>query len=190
MLMNKTQKGFALIEGLLITLILAIIAFGGYYVWHTQTTTDKSSKAAVSASQSTPSSSTSSGYLTIKEWGVRAPYNGALSLSYKIDRNTAGFSSTQLSAAANGGCSGYGGYIMRLLPNDLYLPGTETAAQVAAEPESAGTYKLLDGYYYFFVHNQALCPDIQLSDSNAADLQGKTSDAVKAITTNLEAIPK
>lgn len=32
----ENQKGFALIESLLIILILAVIGFGGYYVWHTQ----------------------------------------------------------------------------------------------------------------------------------------------------------
>jgi hypothetical protein len=50
--MNKKQNGFALIEGLLIILILAIIGFGGYYVWNTQKNTDKTSNDAISASQS------------------------------------------------------------------------------------------------------------------------------------------
>jgi Tfp pilus assembly protein PilV len=55
--MKATQKGFALLEGLLIVLILTIISFGGYYVWQTQKNTDKTSKDAVSASQSTEASS-------------------------------------------------------------------------------------------------------------------------------------
>jgi hypothetical protein len=32
----KNETGFALVETLLIILILAVIGFGGYYVWHTQ----------------------------------------------------------------------------------------------------------------------------------------------------------
>lgn len=52
--MNKTQKGFALVEGLLITLILVIIGFGGYYVWNTQKNTDKTNADTLKASQSTP----------------------------------------------------------------------------------------------------------------------------------------
>lgn len=54
--MNKTQKGFALIEGLLIILILAIIGFGGYYVWHSQKQTDNSLTQANQVSQSKTSS--------------------------------------------------------------------------------------------------------------------------------------
>jgi type II secretory pathway pseudopilin PulG len=50
--MNKTQKGFALMEGLLIILILAIIGFGGYYVWNSQKNTNKSLNNADKASQS------------------------------------------------------------------------------------------------------------------------------------------
>ena len=34
--MKITQKGFTLVETLLVIIILAIIGLGGYYVWHTQ----------------------------------------------------------------------------------------------------------------------------------------------------------
>jgi hypothetical protein len=53
--MNKTQKGFALLEGLLIILILVIIAFGGYYVWHSQKNDNKNT---TSISSSTPADAT------------------------------------------------------------------------------------------------------------------------------------
>ena len=49
--MNKRQSGFALLEGLLIILILAIIGFGGYYVWHTQQQTNKTLDTAAATSQ-------------------------------------------------------------------------------------------------------------------------------------------
>lgn len=49
--MKKTQSGFALIEGLLIILILAIIGFGGYYVWHSQQQTNKTLDTAKNTSQ-------------------------------------------------------------------------------------------------------------------------------------------
>jgi type II secretory pathway pseudopilin PulG len=57
--MNKTQKGFALIESLLIVLILVIIGFGGYYVWNSQKQTDKSLSNAEKASQTTTNSTAS-----------------------------------------------------------------------------------------------------------------------------------
>ena len=64
--MKTTQKGFGHIEALLIILILAVVGFGGYYVWHTQH--DKSAgqstnqKAADSTSGWTTHTDTSAGY--------------------------------------------------------------------------------------------------------------------------------
>lgn len=55
--MNKRQSGFAVIEGLLIILILAIIGFGGYYVWNTQKQTDKTLDTETSTSQKASQSS-------------------------------------------------------------------------------------------------------------------------------------
>lgn len=50
------QKGFSLIEGLLIVIALVLIIFVGYYVWHTQKeankTLDSSSKTSQKSSQS------------------------------------------------------------------------------------------------------------------------------------------
>jgi prepilin-type N-terminal cleavage/methylation domain-containing protein len=34
--LHKNQQGFTFVEVLLVILILAVIGFGGYYVWHTQ----------------------------------------------------------------------------------------------------------------------------------------------------------
>jgi uncharacterized protein HemX len=34
--MFKGQKGFSAVEGLLIVLVLAVIGFGGYYIWDQQ----------------------------------------------------------------------------------------------------------------------------------------------------------
>jgi hypothetical protein len=73
--MKKTQEGFAIIESLLIILILVIIGFGGYYVWHTQQQTNKTLDQAANTSQKTASSTADSSaaqkYLTIKEWGIK-----------------------------------------------------------------------------------------------------------------------
>ncbi|PJE65465.1 hypothetical protein COU91_01495, partial [Candidatus Saccharibacteria bacterium CG10_big_fil_rev_8_21_14_0_10_47_8] len=41
----KNQKGFTLIESLLVVLILAVVGFAGYYVWHTRHESNKSSNA-------------------------------------------------------------------------------------------------------------------------------------------------
>lgn len=73
--MKKTQSGFALVESLLIILILVIIGFGGYYVWHSQQQTNKTLSTAASTSQKAASTEASNAsaqkYLTIKEWGIK-----------------------------------------------------------------------------------------------------------------------
>jgi type II secretory pathway pseudopilin PulG len=46
------QKGFSLVEGLLVVIALALVVFVGYYVWNTQKNTDKTLDAAAKASQS------------------------------------------------------------------------------------------------------------------------------------------
>jgi hypothetical protein len=53
--MNKTQKGFAVVESLLIFVVIAIIVGTGYYVWHSKDQTDNSLAQANQASQSTSS---------------------------------------------------------------------------------------------------------------------------------------
>ena len=85
--MNKRQSGFALIEGLLIILILAIIGFGGYYVWHTQKQTDKTLDTAAATSQkaaSTSAQASTQKYLLIKEWGVKVPLTSADQDAYYV----------------------------------------------------------------------------------------------------------
>lgn len=51
MLMNKTQKGFAHLEALLLLIIVAIIAFTGYYVWHSKNNANKSLANAANTNQ-------------------------------------------------------------------------------------------------------------------------------------------
>jgi Tfp pilus assembly protein PilE len=48
------QKGFTLIEGLLIIIALALIVFTGYYVWHSQSQSNKTYNSAATISQSSP----------------------------------------------------------------------------------------------------------------------------------------
>lgn len=58
--MNKTQKGFGLVESLLVIIALSLVVFVGYYVWNTQKNVDKTSKDAVTASQTNPATNSTS----------------------------------------------------------------------------------------------------------------------------------
>lgn len=60
-----SQSGFALIEGLVVVLILVIIGFGGYYVWHTQHNSKSTTSATTTSTKSTISSKTTTSTNTI-----------------------------------------------------------------------------------------------------------------------------
>ncbi|HEX7633488.1 MAG TPA: prepilin-type N-terminal cleavage/methylation domain-containing protein [Candidatus Saccharimonadales bacterium] len=57
---KMNQKGFSLIEGLLVIIALALVIFVGYYVYHSQKQTDKTYSTAAKDAQSGPSKSSPS----------------------------------------------------------------------------------------------------------------------------------
>src|SRR6476661_2191044 len=75
-MLDKDQYGFAALEGILIVTILAVIGFGGYYVWHTQ----KSTKA--SSTDLTPQSSPVQQSDPTANWKKYAATSGKFSLKY------------------------------------------------------------------------------------------------------------
>ncbi len=195
--MKKNQKGIALIETLLIILILVIIGFGGYYVWHTQKQTDKILNQAAATSQKTTATKPAQKYFTIKEWGVRAAYNGKFTLNYTIQDNgtepaLALFSSKQLEAS-DSACSannGDGGIVQRYRSTDeIFLEdGTDSKQSAAdfANTLNKSDYGHAGNYYYFFKGPQAQCGVSQ----NSGDIQTQTVGTVKSLLAKLQAIPQ
>jgi predicted negative regulator of RcsB-dependent stress response len=53
--MNKNQKGFGVVEGLLILVIVGILGFTGWYVWHSKQATYKTYSNAANSASSTDS---------------------------------------------------------------------------------------------------------------------------------------
>lgn len=201
--MKNRQNGFALVEGLLLAIAIALIVFVGYYVWHTQQQTDKTLTTAANTSDSTPALSNpktatnpdESYTIVIQEWGVQAKYSGNLTLDYTLDSKsspqTVGFSSAEL-AKADPSCSGdsTGGLISRYRSTEHYLAGDDgvdsgkTAAQYAATLNK-DAYAHVGDYYYFYTGVQGVCS----SKEAAQDLQSQTKDAVISVLDNLVAIP-
>lgn len=54
--MKNNQKGFSLVEGMLLVLVIAVVGFGGYYVWNQQQKKDTSSQPSPTSSESTNTS--------------------------------------------------------------------------------------------------------------------------------------
>jgi len=52
---KNNQKGFAILEGALILVIVGIIGFTGWFVWHSKQNTDKTLNDTSNSSQSNPS---------------------------------------------------------------------------------------------------------------------------------------
>jgi len=199
--MHKSQKGFALIESLLIILILVIVAFAGYYVWHTQQNTDKVNSDTLKAGQSAqvPTASSKNAEkksLSIKEWGVSADYESPVDLVYKIKTDDLGeawaqMSSAQLVNSDPQNCSidsQLGGIIVRLHSGGhIYGPaGDDTGVTVesAINTGSLSEYSHVGDYYYYYEHPQAACGT---DGSKSSNLQNLTLDAVKAAAKSFKA---
>jgi len=80
--MKKSQSGFAVLETILILVVIGIIGFTGWYVWHSRQATDKTFnqtgnsevvKGALSDTTQKNNQSSQQKYLVIKEWGVELP---------------------------------------------------------------------------------------------------------------------
>lgn len=167
--LSRNQKGFTAVEGLLIILILAVIGFGGYYVYHTNQKTKSAVSNTPTASRQTKATSKQPAqkYITISAWGVRVPYSDSDTLSVSGqtcdqpgDTVLTGCSvdvNSQNLASALGNCQSTRatdkvGYFYRIDNNDNYQETdgsgfTPIAQRAAANP---GQYTQIGSYYYAF----------------------------------------
>ncbi|MGH7241764.1 MAG: hypothetical protein ACREGB_05700 [Candidatus Saccharimonadales bacterium] len=190
------QSGFAAIEILLVLILLAILGFTGFYVYNAQHNSDKSLNAANKAASkiATVKKPTANGkdgpglgdsqqYLTIKEWGIRAPYSGSLHLTYKIESlggeagdpqvYAAAFTSTELGDSQ--ACEAGGGTIERASADTVL----DEAGTTGATASKFYPVKQIGSYYYVYRHPQAQC-----SDDSATNQQ--TATEVSALVANLQ----
>lgn len=137
----------------------------------------------------TQSTASSPKYLTITEWGVRAPYSGTDMLVYKITAdapNIATIISGNLAAQYN--CSDSGaGQIERFTPSQhIYAGGGGPSASsaAAADPTSWGH---VGNYYYMFVHDQGDCSD--QTSTSVVQAQNNANNFTKSLVPKLEATP-
>lgn len=83
------QKGFSGIETLLVLLAVAIIGFGGYYVWYSQQNKKTVTNTSSFSASTTPRTPTSSqNYLIIKEWDVKVLLDSNVSDLYYTQNKT------------------------------------------------------------------------------------------------------
>ena len=89
--MNKNQKGFALVEGLLILIVVGILAGTGWYVWNSRNNTDKSldNTTKTSAFTKKPAKANVTSEANIPaDWPVYKDTTNNLSFSYPSSWNS------------------------------------------------------------------------------------------------------
>jgi hypothetical protein len=143
---------------------------------------------------------TSGGYFVIKEWGVRAKYNGSLKIQYAFDESDtkyrfAPFGSMEL-AAEGGACDvkylPVGGITRYKSTEHVYSTTGEDSGKTAAEyavewtknADFTGYLKHVGDYYFFGSGGQSKCAESKKSE----DLQLQTGGAMNSILQNLELI--
>jgi hypothetical protein len=83
--MKSGQKGFTVVETLLVLILISIIGFTGYYVWHTQNNSNSSYNNADRSNSNTPTSTNSVNKFVFKELGVEFdPPSSLKGLSYIV----------------------------------------------------------------------------------------------------------
>jgi hypothetical protein len=144
------------------------------------------------------------GYIQFPKWGIRAPYQGSLTLSQTTDGNTARFSSKELTATDKA-CKGQGGTIRRWKADeDMSLSGID-GVFAAKLPRGHGLFNFsindtgrpdvdfngtnnafafVDDYYYVYYPDQGACG---ASNTASADVHAQTNEAVRALTKDIEA---
>jgi pilin/secretion family protein with methylation motif len=157
--MNSTankQSGFSIVEALIAVVIVGAIAATGFFVYqHNQV---KVTDAAPNTSQPTAPTTTTVGYLQIKEWGVRLSLdNTTASLYYYINPqlpNVAYLSLKSISdvAPACGANNGPLGAISR-------LTSTEHQDALSGKTHSIPGTIQIGSYWYGYEASHADCTD-------------------------------
>ncbi|HSX32922.1 MAG TPA: hypothetical protein VLF91_01145 [Candidatus Saccharimonadales bacterium] len=157
-ILPKAEKGFSLVGLLVIIVAIGVLGVVGWHVFDNRNKHGSRATNATDAANTTDPTQTISTYFTIREWGVRAPYNGALALQYVIsDPHSAALSSAQLAAGGPAVCSDVSaaeaGILGRYLPGDTNLgpkiPANETAQQYI-DQNSRVPHAQVGGYIYIY----------------------------------------
>lgn len=191
----KNQKGFTVIEVLLVLILLSIVGFSGYYVYHTQkssstkpaisTTASSTSAGKDTTSTQTTTPSDSTQYLVIKEWGVKIPLSDAIkdavyAYSVEYGAESAGLSTKTLAAYGDGceaGGVGAGGIDRQ----------TVTEHDQNAQKDDNMNYPVysikVGNYYYQYISPQGACSG---DDRSADNVQLSAIQAFRAAVDKIQ----
>lgn len=157
------QIGFGSIEALLAILILVIVGFGGYYVYHNQRS-DKSTHASTQTAKQTPTkadlSTASSNELIISEWGVKLTFKNADKVTYQLHSET----------------QADGSHIAELMLKNSVTTisdcqDLQTALIQSSYGPASSTVHLINGHYYHIAGDPSPCTGPNGNENLAIDQQ-------------------
>ena len=201
---REHQSGFSTSVILLAVLVVAALAVTGLVVYQHHKNSTKNS-AATSPTQTTtqPQSTTTTQpaqtttqYLDIKEWGIRASYSGSLTLQYTANgSNSMSVSSSQLAAGGPAVCSAAGnsdaGILSRYLPTDSNLgpkiPANETAQQYI-DQNATVPHATIGNHIYIYWGNNYLTNGVYNGPCNDKTAALQTISAYSDLVPNLAAV--
>lgn len=187
----KDPRGVALIlELVLATVILAVVGFAVYSTLHAKKASISSTPSRSTSPAPSPSPAARQDYLSISQWGVRAPYSGTDKFTYSITTEKWGGVATVVSVRLAGqypGCATYGaGQIKRMLGTTIASQAMATDSQLTvaqyAQQNPRLGLKQIGDYYYMFMHDQAVC-----DGGGSATSQNEANNEVQALVAKLEA---
>jgi len=210
MKISRKQQGVTVVEALLIIIVIAILGFAGWFVYHKVHKTADSSKTS---SQNTASitnfaeckqaadsklletapeqcvtkdgkrftdMATQQQYLTITEWGVKIPYNGSDTFTYQMKGST----QNAVTVVSKNLADKYGciNYGAGTVSRLLATDASDAEGHTVAQRYASdpSAYTKLGDYYYGFTHDQAQCNNAAINEQNAAN------DAIKAAVAKIQ----
>lgn len=176
---TRYQKGFTVVEGLLIFVIVGVIGGVGWYVVNSKNKTNKTSNQISTPAPQPVSSVTSDiNYLAIKEWGIKLKLTETIkNATYNILDNKAWLSTKELDTNAE--CISYykGGpgtsfqAIVQYSSTDVAPDESPTASETTVAQnakQNPGKYVVIGGKYYFFLHGNGAACEAQTTDQYKA----------------------
>jgi prepilin-type N-terminal cleavage/methylation domain-containing protein len=188
MIRNQKQAGFTIVEVLLVLILLAIVGFTGYYVWHSQKKTDETLTTTNNTAQTaTPKQSTvtdNQKYLAITEWGVKIPLAADISDAYYIQQHDINAVYLSLTNYKGTDCAADNvslGLIQRFTAADKDDDGNALVSDYPAAIK-------IGNNYYQYQHPQAACDGGGGVDNSSSSPYGNTgADKASALMSEFKA---
>lgn len=152
----KNQKGFGAVEALLILVILGIVGFTGYFVWHAKQNTDKSLTPTTSITPvikktqtTTPTSTSKASVISVKEWGIQIPMpSGDSSYTYSVEDSGSIWVTNQQLAQTLSDAAKTAGQTCGVSGVQVYRTTPSSVAKETAQTDTRKYTTSINGYVY------------------------------------------